>query len=362
MQSSADIASWIAERKKRFPSRVRAAEVAENQRKADEARKADKQAQREQREKQWADSQERKKTQAKERKTGKAISTDSTGKAKTKLEKLRRALEKEEKRLAKAESKSSGAKPTEGTGVEKMEASQAATEQQTDLVDHQAKSATKSTVTTQCGAVPTTTEATLEPLTPVSQLSGDGPDGSWHPSKLAIGASSISIGLDPLLEDKAIALEDEDGPNTVSSELSSSSEEPSLVDSEESTSSSGSSDSDSSPEAEPSRRDGPVRVPPPKRAKPSTVCRAFVNSGRCRFGTNCRHRHELPARGAQSAKQKKLHLTERRTQKKTERKSLYQRVSALLQPVGGYPANARRVACGAGIGARKGEGEPREEA
>ena len=106
-----------------------------------------------------------------------------------------------------------------------------------------------------------------------------------------------------------------------SSDISSSDED------DDSTSSEGSSSSsDDAPETAPSKRDGPVRVPPPKRENPNAkdrnICRHFLKSGRCPRGEKCRFRHELPEKRRGPPLERKSKVGER----KKERKGLYQRV------------------------------------
>ncbi|KAL4752647.1 hypothetical protein BDW72DRAFT_170705 [Aspergillus terricola var. indicus] len=103
LQSSADIAAWIAERKKRFPTQ---AKIEEKKKAMEEARKAKKikeEAQRQQREARKLAATRAKDQEKKEPTRGIQDPADAAAKAKLKAEKLRRKLMKEEKRIAQAE-------------------------------------------------------------------------------------------------------------------------------------------------------------------------------------------------------------------------------------------------------------------
>ena len=131
LQSSSEIAAWIAERKKRFPTKARAAEAAERKRQNEETQRLARQAAKESQEKRRAEAreeQERRKAESKEKKgkqrdaaKPREVKSEETEtaqekpdnkdaaalKARLRVEKLRRRLEKEEKRVAKAEAKAS---------------------------------------------------------------------------------------------------------------------------------------------------------------------------------------------------------------------------------------------------------------
>ena len=108
----------------------------------------------------------------------------------------------------------------------------------------------------------------------------------------------------------------------------------SSTDSDDLTSSSGSSSDDDdksdddAPEQSTSKRTEPEKVRAPKRTQPKQVCRAFLRTGRCKYGTRCRNLHELPKRGNQSVRAKtKDH---EKQQGRKGRIGLYQRVSGSL--------------------------------
>lgn len=122
--------------------------------------------------------------------------------------------------------------------------------------------------------------------------------------------------------------------STSSSTLSSSSM---LTDSDDETSSDDSSSSGASsssiPECRPSTRTQPDKVAPPKRAQSRTICRNFLQHGRCYKGRGCRFRHELPERGNLAVMQRRQEKHARRD-RKAQRVSLHQRVSASHPPSG----------------------------
>lgn len=129
LQSPAEITAWIAERKKRFPTKARAAEAAERKKQNEEAQRLARQAAKESQERRRAEAKERQeksKAEAKEKRDKQEAAAkekrensketgivqhvsgdkdDAALRAKLKVEKLRRRLEKEERRIAKAEAK-----------------------------------------------------------------------------------------------------------------------------------------------------------------------------------------------------------------------------------------------------------------
>lgn len=115
LQSFAEIAAWIEERKNRFPTKARVEEQKENQRQLKASQQTKPQALKEStKPKQLAKPVEKQKqpTEVKEEAESKDGAKKSTvtaeaAKSKAKLEKLRKELRKQEKRIAKAEAKAS---------------------------------------------------------------------------------------------------------------------------------------------------------------------------------------------------------------------------------------------------------------
>lgn len=394
LQSSSEIAAWIAERKKRFPTKTRAAEAFERKKQSEDSQRAARQAAKESQEKRRAEArerQEKQKAEARERqdkqkatakqKHDKVSERDTTQKkdrdkeaaalkAKLKVEKLRKRLEKEEKRIAKAEAKASRTdgeacmstgpssvpnqmpqdkkrKRTESlsdpeSSNMKMEpvikaepaASSPAADVGTahknpDLSTKEEPKGVTDTTSVSMGIIKHEPDAAPNPLTPTSQPSIPDTDQPSHTLELSADYVLSAASNDRRLIDKSTEEADVSDDDSVSSSLSDdSSETSSSDDDDDSTSSEGSSSSsDDAPETAPSKREGPVRVPPPKRenpkAKAKDICRSFLKNGRCRRGESCRYRHELPEKGSASRPERKVKTSEM----KKERKGLYQRVS-----------------------------------
>ncbi|KAL2814788.1 hypothetical protein BJX63DRAFT_191343 [Aspergillus granulosus] len=257
LQTTAEIAAWIAERKKRFPTQ---AKIEEKKKVMEEAKKAKEEAQRQREARKQAAARE-KKEQDKHRPnqpTRAALDpADAAAKAKRKAEKLRRKLEKEEKRIAQAEADAERAR--------KLEKS-------------------------QTGSL----DATIEG----SPTTKEGEQGT------ALGTSqdmqSLHVGSEPSVVPTSTKVEslmyDEATAGNSASDTSDSSDWTSSSGSDTS-SDSDDSDDDSAPEQATSRREGPERVPPPPREGPKRVCRHFARTGRCIHGKNCKFLHEKPERG-----------------------------------------------------------------
>ena len=323
LQSPSDIAAWLEERKKRFPTKARAEEVAERKRKLQEAQKAANEARKEKQDKRKAEIKEKQKPED---------PNEAAQKAKLKAEKLRRQLKREEKRIARAEAEAAKAKkeanpvknskitPDQGTESKKRKRGgsiasttsvtvdghdevkvesmgptknddqsvvedkviKKETPDQTAEPDELQKTPTEaSTNALQPTNAPPVIKATIglpsEPSVPIPDLDNESilPDGS-HVSIETADDNSMSI-------------------SPSSSDISSNDDD------DDDTSSSGSSSNDDAPEEAPSTRNGPIRVLPPKRERPKTICRDFLQKGHCKRGDSCKFRHELPERGSSSA-------------------------------------------------------------
>ncbi|KAL4902529.1 hypothetical protein BDW74DRAFT_157982 [Aspergillus multicolor] len=114
LQSPVDIAAWIAERKKRFPTQAKIEEKKKALEEAKKASKAKQEAQRQQREaRKLATARSKKEHEKKEQPRDIVDPADAAAKAKLKAEKLRRKLLKEEKRIAQAEADAERARKRE---------------------------------------------------------------------------------------------------------------------------------------------------------------------------------------------------------------------------------------------------------
>ena len=365
LKSSSDVSAWIAERRKHFPTKARAAELQERKRQREEAQIVANQV--------LNDAQEKQKNAAKEKhdqktEVGKkrkktrenkisAVPDDAATRAKRKVEKLRKRLEKEEKRIAKAEAKagkirgdteadtaghSSSARhnvdkkrkredsdgsissPKVGqaapwrydqpTSVEiagdttiKIEPSIQVKQEPSETAPHDFRiNKSEEKVEEAASIVP-------DPLTPTSQPSGPNEIQDLPPPALGStsnpGEASVLANLPCGNAHESGVADIEQSKNDSSVSVSDSSSDMSSTDSEDLTSPSGSSSSDADTEDDApgqasSKRNGPEKVAPPKRAKARQICRSFLKTGRCNRGDACKFRHELPERGSRDARKK----------------------------------------------------------
>ena len=332
LQNPDDIASWLEERKKRFPTAARRAEKEEQLRKDRQEREEKKRA---------AKLLERqKRTLEKDKQANEQDKQDAAAKAKFKVEKLRKRLEKEERRIAKSEAKS--------LKRSKVEADEEPIPEAKRLKIEASPDGNKSVrFVTTLGASndldeksKTNTEADTsnpmpDPLTPTSQPAL--PDSEIKLDIKLDQSSSDSKTPQPTITNgdanQAVTNSERHYNGNVNSTLSTdttsvSSDETLEDDNEDDdTSSSGSSSSSESdaegPEPVSSRSKGPQKARPPKRVdkQEKAVCRDFLKTGRCRRGKRCRWRHALPERGRRKQ--------EEETPFRVERKSLHQRVCAM---------------------------------
>lgn len=246
------------------------------------------------------------------------------------MEKLRRQLQKEEKRIAKAEAQASKNEVVLSTEVDQTDVS---------ALDNPNKKRKRS----DCGefgnaniedadliqAKPREAASTVPgPLTPTSQPALA--DDERNPPPKALNADGTPGHLDTLTGPKS---DESSFPNMAQSiqgssvSMSDSSSDLSSTVSEDSTSSSGSSSNrdndDEAPEETSTKRTGLERVAPPKRAKQKQICREFLHKGLCKRGSRCKYLHELPERGSRGAVTQEI----KRAEGRKERVGLYQRVS-----------------------------------
>ena len=355
LESEVEIAAWIAERKKRFPTKARAEEAAKRKLQIQEEQRLAKQLRK-------AEQQKRQREAEQKKKAGEADA--AAAKAKAKAEKLRRRLEKVERRLAKEEAKTIKTKPDitsrKETITSALNSQQVAIKLELGSEDQQTK--TESTTTKQpenekcikeeskpgsASCLDQTTaheinvnstngedpalgpRAVADPLTPMSQVS---PDHEGYLSRNSTPAASDQLEKsEPQPNHIAqVPPEIEGTINETDETMSTSSSDISSSEEEDSTSSSGTSSDGDKPEETRSKRDKPEKVPLQNPTKSNSICRAFLNSGRCNRGSHCRFRHELPERGSGSKNAEKA--ARRRENKKEEsgkkeRMSLHQRVS-----------------------------------
>lgn len=376
LNSSSDISAWIEERRKRFPTKARAAEALERKKQQRDAQQAANQARKEAQERKKAEDKEKQRQKyevEQKRKEPMEGSEDVAAKAQRKVEKLRKRLEKEERRAARAMAKaaksenldqgpqiiekasshsdrdkkrkrsesvnsssrvSEGAKPKQETsGV--LENTHASGAESLGVTQCQGKSSEPSNhdlaSDAQDGRNQGSINAIPDPLTPMSQPSE--PDESANPKTPLF---DLQTSPDDKADTFKIDNKDAKAPHVNSDQavsgpgasISSSSSDISSTDPEDFTSSSGSSSSgsesdDDAPDQASSKRTGPEKVPPPKRTKPKAICNFFLKNGRCKWGDRCQYKHELPERGSRDTRREEV----QRSEKKTERVGLHQRVS-----------------------------------
>jgi hypothetical protein len=263
LQTAADVAAWIAERKKNFPTAARtAARIAaqeEARNKTRETREAETKLRQVERDKA---SQAKNKEKAQRKGNSKAVKkeepeTQTPIKSETNRDDpLARIAQLEEQLRQAREALAAGSKPAQITNAKveaKVEQSVTKIKEAPDTVD--------------TDGLPT-----------------------LSPSKIKEGRllkSSVSQGLGL---DYSSELEGDQIVSEVSSE------EPSSESSDEN--SDENSDSDAPPEQESARSRGPVSVPAPLREGPNKTqtCYAFANTGRCKNGDKCMRSHDVPCR------------------------------------------------------------------
>lgn len=354
LQSASDIAAWIAERKKRYPTKARAEEIAEQKRNLQAAQKVANEARKER--------QEQRKAVIKDKQKLDDLN-EAAQKAKLKAEKLRKQLKKEEKRIARAEAEAAKArngataltssKITSTTKTEgkkrKREGSVASTASETangpDEVKVESIDSSKIVIDSMIQDEVVKSEVpdrTPDQTTAPAEPSKSAPEPLTDPIQTAEGPSAISLGL-VLPAETQVPVPEVDNESTLpkgshvsadtddddSMSMSNSSSDISSDDDNDTISSGSSSDDDNdAPDEAPSTRDGPIRVPPPKREKPiPNICREFLQKGHCKRGDACKFRHELPERGSKSAaKLKERGSKEGKGNEGGKRIGLYQRV------------------------------------
>lgn len=319
LKSSSDIASWIQERKSRFPTRARIEaknkELAEKKRAAEEAKRQQKERQEEEKKqlKKAKAEKEKEKSERKAREEADKGQMDATMRAKMKAEKLRRKLIKEEERIARAEASAEKAR-LKAEGLKQEVNGDSGGADSTQLSKEEADplkvmGAQENTSTTEAnGTKPAEVhEESLSGKEDPALTAGERPNIDGASSNATDG------------NHKELDVSDDDSISISSSSSDPSSDSSSSGDSDESSSE---EDGDEAPEALSSKSQGPVRVDPPPRQGPkkAKVCREFMRSKRCSRGKKCMYSHEVTKeRGAKAAEGDKK-----------ERKGLLQAVSHVL--------------------------------
>ncbi|OJD10720.1 hypothetical protein AJ78_08348 [Emergomyces pasteurianus Ep9510] len=341
LQSPMDIAAWIEERKKRYPTRARVEarlkEAEEKKQAAKEAREAKRAKENALRQHKDAEQDEARRLlkeariqKEKDKLDRKALKeeqqsldpADAAAKAKLKAEKLRRKLMKEEKRVARAEADAEKARlraeasktQTNGTleGETKpdtMSSSAAEHAPEPDQLDTAKPTLTEKEATQAMNEMdienaqqePPT--PSLDNITPADEQKSPNTEPAENHSLTKAPESNDAMESTPHLNGntfpEAVTRNALCGELEVSDNLSlsPSSEDDSDLDDETSSSSSDSSsessDSTSSePEQATTRREQLDRVLPPAR-QPKSLCRQFAKTGQCRRRNNCKFLHEI---------------------------------------------------------------------
>lgn len=277
-----EIAAWIAERKKRFPTKAR---VEEKKSAMEAAKKARDEALRQKKQ----DAKRTQKTPAKA--AGDPV--DEAAKAKQKADKLRRKLLKEQKRVEKAEADAERARMK----VEQLQRASSA------------QKPPQPPTGTDAEPLPDQETQIAQPMQQPALAAENPPPAGTIPT-----ATSSHKDVEPQDDDIDAALSSSDVSDI--SDWTSSSGSDSSSDSDES------DDDDSAPEEATSRREGPERVAPPPREVKKRICRHFARNGRCTRGDKCKFLHEKPEKPERGPKSK--------PPEKSGRKGLLQAVSFIL--------------------------------
>ncbi|CAG8904064.1 unnamed protein product [Penicillium egyptiacum] len=335
LQTPSDIAAWIAERRKKFPTQARV----EEKKKSMEEAKAAREAARQQKQK---EQQDKRKEHIQKQKENKTDSTDATTNAQRR-EKIRRNLEREEKRIQKAMAETEAARlrmealqkealslnadfpeDTEDTGVTSVPNPVIKTELANPVPDSEPALKPEPEDTVPEPATKTEPETGLPEATTEAEPHGPIPE----PAQSAVPTShAIELQGDP-----GVLVESDNLEHTIKTEHPTDhglddmelASDPGASDWTSSSASSSDSDSDSdsddsAPEQATSRRTGPERVPPPPREGKKTVCRYFARNGHCNRGDQCKFLHENDSERSSKAKTKP-----EKKEKETKRKGLYQ--------------------------------------
>lgn len=338
--SQAEIAAWIAERKKNFPTQAR---IEARKKAAEEAKAARETARQQKVQEQQAKRKDGRKNQENTTKAPSDLGPDAK-----RREEIRRNLEREQERIAKAVAEADAAR----LRLEALQKEALSYNTESDLDGDQP--AIEQPIKESQGEVPTPDmdmdmdikpAITTEPrdidididTNPAPKIESH--EGNTDTdTNLAIkteshdgtAESKPSVPVLATVEDSARLLgptPDTNGevePNQDSDWTSSGGS-----DSDSEAEAESDSESDGAPEQASSRRTGPERVPPPPREgkKKLAICRYFL-SGQCRKGDQCTFRHEAPE-GPKAKPAKK-------PEKESRRKGLYQAVSAIAYVLKSY--------------------------
>lgn len=364
LKSPSDIAAWIAERKKNYPTRARTEEAAERKRKAQEEAHLAQQQRKEEFQKKREEAQARKREAEKKKhaqnKPSKSLSKEV--KAELKAEKLRKLFEKAQKKVVELKAKNAakneesqvvdGGSSLEtkledsarkcGVRVENIQGESESSKDSISLhpwpdpelhlaVGHDNGAQIKSASDEAMQQV----EPVVGPLTPRSQsppLSLK-PEVAKSMEESSLFQAALELGLllpSEIPETSSLASSYDEDTSAESSNIISDTSSEGLTSSDDDIVSSDFSSSNSAPEEDTSKAVIPELRAPAKPAKKKAICRVFLAKGRCGRGEECQYRHELPERGqgtANAARKEKMKGKRQDRGEKVERMTLYQRVS-----------------------------------
>lgn len=307
LKTAAELAAWIAERKKRYPTAAKAEaakkEAAEKKRRWAEEKKQREEAakekrlerernQREQQElrrkllesqKKQQDDQTQNESQTPQKDEQEQDRDGASQKARLKAEKLRRKAERAQIKAIKAEAAAQIAR-VRRTSLQANDGTRDKSDVEDSSVGH-----VDSAITSDGHDIASNTKS----VTPVQDAE------IQHLEKDITRNTADTEGKLNPPRDKAAELEEEHSDSLSISSSSSLSDSSALSDSDpdEQTSSAGSdssadSDSDVPPEQTTTKRLHPDRVAPPPRRP--IICRNLLKTGKCKFGAGCNFSHDIP--------------------------------------------------------------------
>jgi len=313
LQSSADIAAWIAERKKKFPTKERVEEKKKAIQEAKETREA---ARKEKMNEKANEHKGKQKDHRKNSDTNPESAMDAATIAQRKADKIRRNLDREQKRIAKAEAEAEAARLKIAALQKQLGSDERHKETETEVGTEDGIGNGDEAEPKEI--IPETSEA-FDPMTL------DTGKNRSEAGALTAHANSIPAGADPVanqLDDPMDLSSEESNASDWTSSSGSGSDEESDSDNE----SDSDSGSDSAPEQASSRRQGPERVPPPPREGKKQLCRHFARSGQCNRGDQCNFSHDVSERERRKAKPEK----KEKEKKERGRKGILSAVSPFI--------------------------------
>ena len=363
LSTPTEIAAWIEERKRRYPTQARVAEAAERKRKLQEADRIAREERKAISTRKRMISQElsKQEREKKSKKKQKDVANEQS-----KAEKLRRDLEKAQRRLASFEVRTASAhtvvvQDSEQPASARVECPRIEAVDPMRVMIYNSESGPDKVPATEDR--PFSGGQTLSYLTAPREEADNTVSNSQpldtKPHQLAKTCSDSQASISqrperntdsscssvlvpsitkPLAADctldttqyQKLGIDDDGVTNDVDNSTSNtSSDSETDSESEDDTSSSGSSSAGSEPPESSTNCEVPSSNPVARPPRPKAICHAFLKNGRCHRGDQCRYRHELPERGsgAKAPNQEGKKKGARFREEEKPRMSLYQRVS-----------------------------------